>query len=328
MVHLALATPVRPSSTSGNDVTTERWARHLIALGHSVTIVPVDPEGEFPTTALDEADMLVALHARRTADAAAYWRKQRGDEPLVVALAGTDLYADLPDHAHARHTIAEADRLIVLQRAAVDRLAGWDPALAAKTVVIHQSVAGPLPDRRPAPDRFVVVVLAHLREVKDPLLCARAARHLPTGSTIVVEHAGAAHDAAWEDAATTEDADNPRYRWLGPLDRLAAAALMARSTVLACTSVLEGGANVVTEAIALGVPVVGTDIDGNRGLLGNDYPGLVPVGDDAAMAALLAELERNPVALADLQRRVDELRPITDPATERAAWADLIAGFT
>jgi glycosyltransferase involved in cell wall biosynthesis len=215
----------------------------------------------------------------------------------------------------------------VLQAAAIDRLAGFDPALAAKAHVVHQSVDGPIPPRR-EPEGFVVVVLAHLRDVKDPLLAARAAARLPSDSRVMVVHAGAAHDDSWEAAARREERYNPRYRWLGELPQEEARELLAGATVLACTSLLEGGANVVTEAIASGVPVVGTAIDGNRGLLGADYPGLVPVGDDDALAALLGRLETEPGELADLQARVDVLNDITDPGHERDAWLAVLSSLT
>ena len=141
-------------------------------------------------------------------------------------------------------------------------------------------------------------------------------------------HAGAAHDDAWAAAARGEEHDNPRYRWLGELSPDEAGELLAGATVLACTSLLEGGANVVTEAIASGVPVVGTAIEGNFGLLGADYPGLVPVGDDVALSRLLERLEGDPGALAELQARVDALKETTEPSHERDAWRVVLASLT
>lgn len=202
-----------------------------------------------------------------------------------------------------------------------------DPALGSKAHVVHQSVEPPIPRHVPPPDRFTVVVLAHLRDVKDPLLAAQAAGLLDRSSLVEVHHAGHAHDDQWRQRALAEQAANPRYEWLGELARPAALELLARSTVLACTSVLEGGANVVTEAIAIGVPVVGTAIDGTTGLLGEDYPGLVPVGDAAALAKWLSHLEATPELLQDLAARVQSLQAITTPDSERAAWAEVLAAL-
>ena len=52
------------------------------------------------------------------------------------------------------------------------------------------------------------------------------------------------------------------------------------------SSLSEGGANVISEAVAAGVPVLASRIDGSVGLL-DDYPGYFPVRDTAALARLL-----------------------------------------
>lgn len=332
-MRIVIAAPVRPGVASGNDVTATRWGRRLSELGHDVEVRPVTPEhGEHfvldaATDVGGEADVLVVLHARRCARAVSASRAARPERPIVVGLAGTDLYADLPEDVDARAAIDAADALVVLQAEAVHRLRSFDPALADRTTVVHQSVEPPLPRRHRDPAAFVVVVLAHLRDVKDPLMAARAARLVPPGSRLEVVHAGAAHDAGWAAAAQRESETNPRYRWVGELPRDEALALLASADVLACTSLLEGGANVVSEAIALGVPVVGTAVAGTIGLLGADHPGLVPVGDDVALAASMARLEADPAAYADAERRVVQRQAITDPAHERAAWAAVLDGL-
>ena len=57
------------------------------------------------------------------------------------------------------------------------------------------------------------------------------------------------------------------------------------------TSELEGGANVISEALALGVPVVSSRIAGSVGLLGADYPGYFPFGDTQAWPICLHRAE-------------------------------------
>lgn len=330
-MRITIAAPVRPGVSSGNDVTAARWARRLTELGHDVSIVPLDPargEGFDPGSTDDVgdgADLLVALHARRCARAVAASRNVRPERPVVVGLAGTDLYADLPDDPDARAAVAAADALVVLQSRAVERLSSIDDALAAKASVVHQSVEPPLPVRRRSSEAFTVVVLAHLRDIKDPLLAAFAVRRLPADSPVVVVHAGAAHDDAWAAAATQESRTNDRYRWLGEIDRPEALGLLASADALACTSRLEGGANVVTEAVALGVPVIGTAIEGTTGLLGGDHPGLVPVGDADALAAVMHRLATDDAAYAEAEQRIARLRHLTEPDAERASWAGVLA---
>lgn len=329
-MRITIAAPVRPGVASGNDVTAARWGRRLTELGHDVVLAPLTPDrGEgFHATHRDDvggdADVLVVLHARRCARAVGASRAAAPGRPVVVGLAGTDLYDDLPHDADARAAVEAADALVVLQGKAIERLASIDPTLGHRAWVVHQSVEPPLPRRARDADRFTVAVLAHLREVKDPLLAARAARRLPGHSSAVVVHAGAAHDTRWAEAAESEMAHNPRYQWRGELPRADALALLAGADVLACTSLLEGGANVVSEAIALGVPVIGTIVDGTTGLLGDDHPGLVPVGDEAALAEVILGLERDPAAYAEVEHRTTAVRHLADPASERAAWRSVL----
>ncbi len=332
VTRIAIAAPIRPSAGSGNDVTAARWAGHLNATGHRATVVPVDEEDTTLSpevvAAFTDAEILIALHARRAEPAARWWAEHQTHKPLVVGLAGTDLYRDLPDNAKAAATVERADALIVLQAEAADRVNDLNPTWGAKTNVIYQSTSRTVPDRQPAANEFRVVVLAHLRQVKDPLLTARAAALLPEDSRVMVHHGGRAHDEMWQTKAEHEAAHNPRYRWHGELDGDAALHLLASAHVLACTSLSEGGANVVTEALAVGVPIIGTRIGGNIGLLGEDHPGLFPVGNADAMAVLLGELETDPAALAELAERSARQAPLIRPETERAALADLIEQVT
>ena len=387
-MRIALAVPARPGVNSGNSVTGDRWARRFTELGHEVVRIEVTADGTGPAgreeiprgqaprgpAARDPAargpvapgpvapgpvapgpnagpiDVLVALHARRCATVVADSAARFPARPIVVGLAGTDLYSDLPDDPDALASCRLATHLVVLQEDGIEHLRRIDPSFADKASVVHQSVepraeattpshasvppassvppgAPPtsgVPVRPAASDRFVVVVLAHLRDVKDPLMAARSARLLPADSTVHVEHAGSPHDDRWRERATHEDAENDRYTWLGALDAADAHRLLARADALACTSLLEGGANVVSEAIALGLPVVGTDIGGTRGLIGADHPGLVPVGDDQALADVFRRMETDGAFLADLAARSHDRRWMVDPAHERSRWDEVL----
>ena len=119
-------------------------------------------------------------------------------------------------------------------------------------------------------------MLGHLRPVKDPFRTALAARLLPTTSRLRVLHVGKALSADMAERAHTEMAENPRYRWLGELPRWQALRVLARSHVLVLSSLTEGGANVISEALALGVPIVASRIAGSIGLLGDRLSGILP----------------------------------------------------
>ncbi len=124
---------------------------------------------------------------------------------------------------------------------------------------------------------------------------------------------------AWEEAAS-----NPRYRWLGEYPRWKAIRILARSRLLVLTSRMEGGANVISEALACSIPVLSSRISGSIGLLGEDYPGYFPVGDTRALANLLTQAETDAGFYADLRAHCKRLAPIVAPATERNRWKALL----
>lgn len=315
---ILLVHPERADAHTGNLTTALRWERILAGLGHDVRRLP-EWDGE-------EADLLVTLHAAKSADSVLRFRALRPDRPVIVGLTGTDVYRDMPQDRRAQEAVSAATRLVALQPLAADELpeGGRD-----KLRVIFQS-AKPVADA-PAPrrDRFEVAVLAHLRPVKDPLLAAAAARLLAPSSRVQVRHAGAALDPELGRSAERETEANPRYRWLGAVSPEDARRLLAASRLLVVTSRLEGGANVVSEALAAGVPVLSTRIPGSVGILGPDYPGYFPVGDARALAELLTRVEARAESrdglYAELRRRVASLRPLVDPAREREAWRELLA---
>lgn len=293
-----------------------RWARLLRELGHRV-----DVANDFKQ---QRPDLLIALHARRSHAAMAAWRQRRGDAPLILALTGTDLYGDIRTDATAQQALEWADRFIVLQEAGVEELA---PSFRPRVHVIVQSVTPPRGQFNPRRGVFEVCVLGHLREVKDPFRTAAAARLLAASSRIRVAHAGAAMSAAMQQQAEREVAENPRYRWLGELPRWRALRLLARSRALILTSVMEGGANVISEALACGVPVISSHIPGSVGLLGTDYPGYFQVGDTAGLARQLQRLESDVSFYERLRTCIMARAETVDPATERQRLGELIAEF-
>jgi len=298
----------------GNRVTADRWARLLRALGHRVTIATAW-QGQ-------ACDVLVALHARKSHGSIARFRRRHREAPLVVALTGTDLYHDLRTSARARRSLALATRLVVLQPKA---LASLPRPYRARARVIRQSAVCPPRGAVPRKGAFEVCVLAHLRPVKDPLRAARAARRLPAASRIRVLHAGAALDAPSAARARAEARANPRYVWLGPLSRGRARRILARCRLLTVTSRLEGGANVVSEALACRVPIVSSRIDGSIGVLGTNYPGFFDVGDTRGLAALLWRAETDARFYRRLAARCRNLARLVDPELEARAWRRLLA---
>jgi len=310
-LRILIVTPAAPGSRNGNRTTAERWARHLRALGHE-TQVALEWDGR-------DCDILIALHAHRSHAAIRAWKTTHPRRPLVLVLTGTDLYRDIRRDAEARASLRLADRMVVLQVKGLDEL---NAAQRAKTRVIFQSVRAV---GRQAPPRsyFLVTVIGHLREEKDPFRAAQALAHLPQ-SRIRVVHMGKAMTPEMGRQARALMRAEPRYRWLGELSHAGTMRWLARSHVMVISSRMEGGAHVVSEAIGIGVPVIASAIAGNIGLLGERYPAYFPFANETALAARLARAQSEPAWLAALESAVKARRHEVDPATERDAIARLL----
>jgi len=305
-------TPAGPGMRNGNRHTALRWAAFLRGAGHAVE-VSVEWAPERP------ADAMLALHARRSHLSI---KAFPADRPLVVALTGTDVYRDIHESAEARESLELAHRLIVLQPMAARELA---PRLRRKVRVVVQSSATTL---RHAPVRrgFRVCVIGHLRAEKDPLRALVSLSHLPDREDLEVVHLGAALDPALEAQARAGMAREPRYRWLGSVPHARALRWLASSHAMVISSRLEGGANVVCEALRVGVPVLASRIPGNVGLLGAGYAGYFPVEDERALATLIGRAASDRRFYLNLKADMRKLRATVSPRAEaRALLAALSA---
>ena len=310
-VRIALVTP--SLSSTGNSVTAERWASIYRELGHDVELTQRYDGGS--------ADILVALHARKSADSVAVYRETYPDRPVIVALTGTDLYRDLDVSPAARNTLERASLLVTLE----DRGPLALPTrFRERTRVIYQSAVRSASPRHVRTDRFQVCLLAHIREVKDPFRAADAALTLPESSRVHIVHGGAVLDPALGEQARERSAREPRYEWRGPLDRAETESLMLESHVMVLSSKMEGGANVLAEALVNAVPIVATRVPGIVGVLGDDYPGYFDVGDTAELAALLHRAETDPAFYEDLVDAGRARAPLVTPEREKQAWAKLL----
>jgi putative glycosyltransferase (TIGR04348 family) len=310
---VCIVTPALAEANTGNWHTASRWQRFL---------APVAEVEVVQHWAGHEADALIALHARRSADSIARFHAAHPGRPLALVLTGTDLYRDLEQgDESARHALECASHVAVLQDEALHRL---DGATCAKARVIVQSAMRVQPHAA-APDMSCFVAVGHLRDEKDPLTLMRAVRRLPAGTAIRVVHIGRPLDDALADAARRTMAECPRYQWLPGLPPAATRRRIAGSAALVHMSRMEGGANVVIEAVRSGVPVLASRIDGNVGLLGRDYAGYFEAGDDAGLAALMQRFAADPAFAQGLAAQCARQEPRFRPAAERAAVRRLLA---
>jgi putative glycosyltransferase (TIGR04348 family) len=314
-MNIVLITPPGPSTRTGNSVAALRWARILRQLGHRVTVAA--------DYADQPAEAMVAIHAWRGAAAIHRFKTRYPARPLILQLSGTDIYQYITeDPKPTLRSLQLADRLVALNSLA------WrvvPKKFRQKLRVIFQSVPKPKGSCQPSRRRIDVSVIGHLRDVKDPLRAAAAARLLPASSRIHVVHIGAAYTPQWADKAKAEMAANPRYTWLDDVPRAVVQNVLRRSHAMVLSSRSEGGANVISEAIVAGVPILASRMDGNVGLLGADYPGYFRVGDTEALARRLWRVETDVGFVARLRRAIARRAALFKPERELAAWRKLLA---
>ena len=315
-MRISLITPAAARARNGNRNTATRWARMLRELGHRVGV-----EQEWSA---GRAELMIALHARRSADSIVRYAETFPERPLVVVLTGTDLYRDIQRDRSAQHSLELATRLVVLQDRGVRELAS---TMRPKTRVIYQS-AQMIARARPLASFYEIVVSGHLRAEKDPFRSAAALGFLPASSRVRVTHIGGAMSDAMAKEARAWMKREPRYRWMGEVPRWRALQILARSRLMVVSSLMEGGANVICEALAARVPIIASRIGGNVGMLGAGYPGYYPVGNERALARLIARAERDEDCYHALERACEGRAPLIAPKREKAALEDLLAELT
>lgn len=320
-MHIGIITPAAPKSLNGNRATAQRWADFLIELGHKVSI----------TMAWDgtEYDLMVALHAWRSAESIAKFKAKFPNKPIILAMTGTDLYRFI--HSHPEPTLASiyaADKLVTLHRLAANVL---PESVQDKVQVIHQS-AIPIENTSPetkncSENTFDICVVGHLREEKDSMRVAYAVRDLPASSNIRILHYGKAHNEEWAKYAEDEMKTNSRYQWFGEVSHNEVREAYRCCKLMVLPSIMEGGANVISEAAVVGLPVIASDIDGSVGLLGDDYAGYFPVKNEKVLREVLLRVENDKSFIDKLKLQCNERARLFSVDAERLAWADLLARF-
>lgn len=314
-MRIVLITPYGADHRNGNWHTAARWTAFLRDGGYEVEVA-IEWDGK-------PADLMIALHARRSFKSIQAFAELYPTRPLIVVLTGTDLYRDIQGDADAQASLELAHRLVVLQARGIDELR---PEHVAKTRVIYQS-APDIAHPHQSDGSFRVLVVGHLREEKDPFRAALASAYLPEQSRAQITHLGRALSEEMAQTARFAESKLPRYHWLGEQTHEAVLAHLARADLLVVSSVMEGGANVICEALAADVPVLASDISGNIGMLGDSYPGYYPLEDERQLARLMSRAENEPDFYADLVRECSVRRKLMTPQREASSVRQLVAEF-
>jgi len=312
---IAIVTPVPAGSLHGNRVTALRWQGFLKKLGHQAQVSE--------KWSGSETDLLVALHAYRSHVSLAQFRETYPKKPIVLIMTGTDLYRDMSIHPEVIQSMKMADAIVLLQSAAISLI---PKDLQSKVHIIYQSTKSV--KRKPLlKKQFLVSVIGHLRPEKDPFCTAQSLEYLPPESKIRVLHLGEAMSTDMRQLAKSYSTELERYQWLDKLSHADTMQQLSRCHLMVISSLMEGGAHVVTEAISIGVPVIASDIPGNRGLLGDDYPAYYPVGDTKALAKLLNKVETVPTFYRSLEQHIKKRKKYVQPQFEMKSIKDLVNGL-
>lgn len=312
---ICVSSPYPLTEMRGNTVTALRVAGLLCELGHEAR-ASHGYDGEF-------ADACIVLHAVKGAQAVFDFKKAHPKGRVVVLMTGTDLYEFLPRGSEeGMAALREADAIVVMIEQAVESL---PEEFREKAVVIRTSLEE-MGNRVKAPrteneGKFVISVIGHLRPVKRPFLVVETLARYPEWKDVEVWQVGSALDE--ESRATVEEWERkePRYRWWGGVSPERAHELCALSSLTVNSSISEGGSNAVLEAMAMGVPVLASEIKGNIGILGENYAGYFQKGK---LDQKLLRLFNNPAMLGEWKEMAKMRLPLFSRESELASWSELL----
>ena len=309
---IEIVTPAPPGTLHGNRITALRWHQHLSRLNYQSTVTE-QWSGK-------SCDVLIALHGLRSYNSIKEFKKSYPSHPVVLIMTGTDIYRDLKNSTKVMKSIEMADVIVVLQPDAIQSL---PKKFHHKVQVIYQSVKS-ITRKTPPKRHFLASIIGHLRAEKDPFCAAQCLPLLPSNSKIQLVQLGEAMSLDFKKQAISIEKNVMRYRWLGKRSHSQTLQWLSRSHVMIISSIMEGGAHVVSEAIAIGIPVIASDIPGNRGLLGEAYPAYYPVGDTVALSKLLTKVETNPAFYQKLCKAIAVRQKITKPELEKKSIQKLM----
>lgn len=323
-----IVSPALANANNGNWQTAWRWSRML---GAEFNVEIAQHWDGSPN------DVMLALHARRSADSIGLWAESKGcaaDAPgLAVVLTGTDLYRDIRSDALAQRSLALAQKLVVLQELGIQSL---QPAHRGKAQCIFQSTSTRQTRLKPN-SHLRALMVGHLRDEKSPQTLFAAAGLLKEHPDILIDHIGEPLDAELAEQARATARICPNYRWLGGLAHEATRRRIQAAHLLIHASKMEGGAHVVMEAVCSGTPVLASRIEGNVGMLGADYPGyfelenaadltdlLVKIRHEQAQVQALSNSHESQPFITQLQAHCAKRAPLFSPAAEQAALIMLV----
>ena len=221
-----------------------------------------------------------------------------------MTITGTDGNHDLFDAERSqivRRVLAGADCVVVFQESMKEQIARELPNVAAKMVVIPQSVhleegpPYPLADRVALPDNTVIfLVPAGIRMVKNPLFpLGPFDRLVADYPSIRLLYAGPILEAAEGERLLGALASRTWATYLGEVPHTQMRSLLEAVHVVLNCSLSESMPNSILEAMTCARPVLASDLEGNRSLVEDRVTGFL-FADSEALEARSAQLVEDP----------------------------------
>ena len=342
-MRIALVSPYTLPECRGNSMLAQRLANGLARRGHQVRLFnsgrdePSDAGGFSP-------DVVHSLHAVRPVE----WIERAFPDstlPRVVTLTGTDYnsWSGSDDSmTGSRYAFERAHAVVVFHEEARRTLAARHAGLAAKLQVVPQGVAESVVTctrqelrRRYMLEQEAVIffMAAGIRAVKNIGLALDAfsllQARVPRARLFL---AGPVIDEAEARKVLAAGKHLRGFAYFGEIHHVYIRELMACADAFVSTSCCEGMPGAVMEAMAEGLPVLATDVPGNRALVADGRNGYLVSADDAGTLARAARTLAGAPALR--QRMGDCSRQVAaaafDPETEldryEAVYEQVLSG--
>ena len=312
MTKVALVSPFTLPYCCGNSILTNRLQRGLAKRGYKVALF--NSNKEKPEQVIQFSPQVIhSFNAERTCQWIENSRKCF-PAPWVITLTGTDYapWCGIKDPpAPIRESLENAGALIVFHSAAAKKLSVSLSILKNKIHIIPQGVA-PIEsgeDRRTVRAKYgirqeevVFLMVAGIRPVKNVPLAIKAFYEVKKQlSDVTLLHIGPNMDKKEADRVFALSENLSCFRSLGELVPLEVRGLMRAADVFVNTSFHEGMSCAILEAMAEGLPILASSVDGNLSLVKEGENGFIfSVDDPQTLTQRAIELALNPSLRKDM----------------------------
>ena len=317
MHDVLIHSPYPRQKSQGNAVTALRMQNLLLESGFDVAI---HERGDSPM----DTRCLIALNARKSAEEIVNFQQRQPESAIVALLTGTDVnHPEMEDSNSATiNALKISTSIVSLHEGFSHRIPDF---LQAKTSVIYPSVQLPAGLEHRATHPPKVIVAGNFRDEKNPNLMMEAARKVVDLPLHFHAYgAGADYQQSLEEMVE----GYPHFHFHGVQEHDVVLSAMQGAQLLLNTSTEEGGANAICEAVAMGLPVIASRIDGNVGMLGADYAGFFTSGDVRSLTELLNRISIDTEFYLGIKQQIQQRARLFDYQREAEQWAQLVRKMT